>query len=101
MRKGKFGEVRGQRADKHPKKSGLVPQFMWGTGKALGGPWKLGGRGGLLCEYPVSLSWGGGSEETLVPLLGEQAIETTNPKEVECPWKSHTGEGKELVFVTG
>lgn len=42
----------------------------------------------------------GGSEETLVPLLGEQATETTNPEEVECPWKSHTGEGKQLVLVT-
>lgn len=50
------GVQRGQRSDKHPKKPGLVPQFMWGIGKALGGPRKLGGRGGLLCEY--LLSWG-------------------------------------------
>lgn len=99
MRKGKFREVRGQRADKHPKKPGLVPQFMWGRGKALGGPRKFGGRGGLLCEYPVSLSWGEWRNTGASP-LGKQAIETTNPKELECPWKSHTGEGKGLVLVT-
>lgn len=89
---GEEGEVqRGQRADKHPKKPGLVPQFMWGIGKALGGPRKFGGRGGLLCEYPVSLSWGEWRNTGASP-LGKQAIETTNPQGIGMSMEiSHWG----------
>lgn len=49
----------------------------------------------------------GGSEERPFSLLGNQAMETTDPKELEFPWESHTAgrEGLrparvELIFLT-